>query len=118
MDKKARDRIHRHIDKLLDELETFAGPEKWQEMTIPGELFDFILVMKDGLKHGVNNWLNENPDGTTMDRKNNYASITRHSANYFTGHDIDPVDNLHHLLKSSCRGQMAYVRYKLNLKME
>lgn len=73
------------------------------------EMLDFLkVIIKGREKYPDENWLEKN--GKSMSRKENYASITRHAAQYFVGEKIDLDSGLDHRLHLTCRALMSYVR--------
>lgn len=79
------------------------------------ELFDFLEVFEAGVKQGHKdgNWLE--PAGVKMSRNENYASLSRHSAQYFCGNKLDQSGKDHRLhaawrlLTSYCRDQRGII---------
>lgn len=83
-------------------------------ITIPDEMFDFLLVMVGGAKkHGPNNWLN--PDGAKSSHVDMHASIFRHVAQSSAGVTVDEDSGLHPLLHAACRCLMHYTRLERGL---
>lgn len=85
-------------------------------VTIPAEMYDFLVVLQDSAdsgKYESDNWLK--PDGNSIDNKSNYASIFRHVAEASTGSTQDKQSGRHPALHAACRLMMTYTRWKKGL---
>ena len=76
---------------------------------MPEEFNDVEKVLVFGAqKYGKDAWLT----GQHFNRKNNFASMSRHAAEAYTGHNVDAESGLHPLLHLACRALMQYTLEK------
>lgn len=96
-------------------MKTFS--EKLQSVLRYPEMIEAIADILDaGVKQGYpdENWLK--PDGSTMSRKANYASKTRHSALHFSGQMTDTKSGMYHLAHDGTRSLMELTRIKRGIE--
>lgn len=74
-------------------------------MEYPKEFLDVYKVLEFGAtKYGPNSWLR----GEHFNKKDNFASISRHAAESYTGIDTDKESGLDPLLHLAARALMQY----------
>lgn len=79
----------------------------------PEYLDVFKINIHGSQKYEDENWLKS--DGKGMSIKDNYASISRHSAQYYAREKVDIESGLDHRLHAACRLLMSYTRSKRHL---
>lgn len=76
---------------------------------LPEEFYDIRKVMEAGAKkHGRNSW--RQVSNESMAVRNNFASMSRHLAEYYAGQEEDHETGLDPLLHLATRALMAYAR--------
>lgn len=90
-------KIQREIKELAEQFPEFL------------DVFKIIIIGRE--KHG-DSWLQ--PDGATMSKKDNHASLSRHLAKMFVGEELDE-SGYSHELHIACRALMSYTRKQRGL---
>lgn len=90
--------------------------EKCYELriSVPIEMFDFLDILISGAeKREADNWLKAN--GQSVARRDMYASMCRHSAEFYMGETRDKDSGQHPCLHLATRALMCYTRSKKGL---
>jgi len=84
--------------------------DKLEKLFLYPEFLDVASIFKAGTDQGYEheNWLR--PNGKTLALKDNYASISRHAAKYFSGVKLDDKSHKDHRLHAAWRLLASYTR--------